>query len=124
MFRLNYSWGKWLLLNGLVILLFFVTIFLDEIEIMAFTHAFLGLSIFFLSGMNLAIILNRFLKDRLDIWELLAVGIIGSFFIIPALTFIIYKFFGSITIASIFSMHIFILASLIFLNYFPRNHVR
>jgi hypothetical protein len=124
MILLNISWKNWLLLNGILFVGFFMTMFSGGMGIAGLIHAFLGLGIFSLSGMNVAVILNSVLKDRFDAWELLSVGVVGSFFFTPTLIFIIYKIFGWITGMSILLAHLLIFALLVFVKLFIRDHVR
>lgn len=94
------TYRNWFFLNMLVFTFFFLGITFDAfLPFFWFIHIGFGLAVFFLFGINLALIVvatRWFFKKVFSSWEILTIGIFLSIFLLPFLVYATYRVVGAI----------------------------
>jgi hypothetical protein len=71
-------------INLIVFITYLISLFLENTtNFFHFSKIALGLAIIFISGLNLTVLLNIFLKKKFDAIEFLSISLIGSLFLVP-----------------------------------------
>ena len=102
------SSAKLIKLNIYVFLFYFLAYFLDKIypESFSYFKVALGIVVFFVAGLDIALVFEKISKVSLDFWEFLTLGIFASLFFMPVIIFVFYGIRGFISEISVISLYV------------------
>ncbi|MFA5776881.1 MAG: hypothetical protein WC906_00315 [Parcubacteria group bacterium] len=100
---------KLLKLNIYIFLFYFLAYFVSskvDLGLFSSFRIVTGLTVFFVAGINMALVLEKISRFYLDLWELLTVGIFASLFFMPPIVFVFYSISGFISEISIILLYL------------------
>jgi len=90
---------KLIKINSLLFASYLVIYFVAKLtgfELFSFLQIILGIAVFFITGFNCAVFLEKTLKLEFDFTETLMIGVIISLFFIPLIIFLSYQIIGTV----------------------------
>lgn len=109
-----------------VFLIYTAIIFINTyLPTLAFSYlrVLLGIMIFFVAGINLALVFEKISKVSLDLWEFMTVGFFIALLIDPLIVYTFFKISGFVSKTSIILIYLTIsLISLIFYYYIQKRN--